>query len=257
MRHNVSENARSPADRRPKSTRKGSERRGNQSVRARGSSAKGAVALDSMRIALSALGVGDRMWGCQLRADRFAVIAETPEEFDLIVVGAGPAGSAAGLGALRMDPSARVLILDRAPLGRDKVCGDAVGPDAIVELTNLGLTDILRPEERVSRFRLVAASGANILGIAPLPGYVVPRREFDHRLMMATIAAGAIFHQHTVHEIHQDEGGVVVDGRYSAPVLIGADGANSMVRRVAGRPAQSRSTPGSRRQGIRSRTRGA
>lgn len=162
------------------------------------------------------------------------MVAATPEQFDLIVVGAGPAGSAAAVGALRTRPGARVLILDRAPLGRDKVCGDAVGPDAIVELTNLGLTDILRPEERVSRFRLVAASGAKMLGVAPLPGYIVPRREFDHRLIIATIAAGAIFHRHEVHQIHQDEGGVVVDGRYSAPVLIGADGANSIVRRAAG-----------------------
>jgi geranylgeranyl reductase family protein len=162
------------------------------------------------------------------------VITATPENFDLIVVGAGPAGSAAALGALRTRPTARVLVLDRAPLGRDKTCGDGIGPDAVVELAKLGLTEILRPEERVSRFRIVAPSGANMLGTPPLAGYVVPRSEFDHRLMMATIGAGAIFHQHAVHEIRQDGDGVVVDGRYSAPVLIGADGANSTARRAAG-----------------------
>lgn len=162
------------------------------------------------------------------------MVATTPEVFDLIVVGAGPAGSAAALGALHARPGARVLILDRAPLGRDKVCGDAVGPDAIVELTKLGLTDILRPEEQVSQFRLVAASGTNMLGIAPMPGCIVPRREFDHRLIRAAIAAGAIFRKHAVHEIHHNPGGVVVDGKFGAPVLIGADGANSTVRRAAG-----------------------
>lgn len=158
------------------------------------------------------------------------------EVFDLLVVGAGPGGSAAALGALRGRPTARVLILDRAPLGRDKVCGDAVGPDAVTELADLGLTDLLRPEERVSRFRLATASGADMVGLAPAPGYVVPRAEFDFRLVTAAIAAGAIVRHHTVREIQQHADRVVVDGRYAAPVLIGADGANSTVRRATGQP---------------------
>lgn len=159
-----------------------------------------------------------------------------PEVFDLIVVGAGPGGSAAALGALRARPTARVLILDRAPLGRDKVCGDAVGPDAVTELAELGLTDLLRPEERVSRFRLAAASGADMVGLAPAPGYVVPRAKFDFRLVTAAAAAGCRVRHHTVREIQQHADRVVVDGRYAAPVLIGADGANSMVRRATGQP---------------------
>lgn len=159
------------------------------------------------------------------------MVAETAEDFDLIVVGAGPAGSAAALGALRARPNARVLVLDRAPLGRDKVCGDGIGPEAVGELQGLGLTGILRPEERVGRFRLVS-SGAEMLGAAPMPGYVVPRSDFDHRLMKAAIDVGARFSRHTVHHIDQDGAGVVVDGRYRAPVLIGADGANSTVRRA-------------------------
>jgi geranylgeranyl reductase family protein len=166
------------------------------------------------------------------------MIAAT-EVFDLIVVGVvgvGPGGSAAALGALRARPTARVLILDRAPLGRDKVCGDAVGPDAVAELADLGLTDLLRPEERVSRFRLAAASGADMVGLTPMPGYIVPRAEFDFRLVTAAVAAGAIIRQHTVRETHQHTDRVIVDGRYSAPVLIGADGANSTVRRATGQP---------------------
>jgi geranylgeranyl reductase family protein len=164
-------------------------------------------------------------------------LAPAPESFDVIVVGAGPGGCAAAIGALRDRPSARVLILDRAAPGRDKVCGDGVGPDAVEELARLGLTDILRPAERVSRFRLVAPSGADVAGAPPsTPGYVVPRSELDHRLLCAAVAAGAVSRQHRVREIRQHPDRVVVDGTYTAPVLIGADGANSTVRRATGQP---------------------
>ncbi len=157
------------------------------------------------------------------------------EAFDIIIVGAGPGGSAAALSALRARPSATVLVLDRAPPGRDKVCGDAVSPEAAREIAGLGLPDLLRPSERAFRFRLVAGD-ADTTGTAPIPGYVVPRAELDHRLMLAAGTVGAIYRQHAVREVHQDSSRVVVDGKYSASVLIGADGANSTVRRAVGQP---------------------
>lgn len=71
----------------------------------------------------------------------------TEQAFDVIVVGAGPGGSAAAIAALRERPDARVLLLDRSPLGRDKVCGDGVGPDSVAELAGLGIAHVLRPVE--------------------------------------------------------------------------------------------------------------
>ncbi|WP_346960958.1 geranylgeranyl reductase family protein [uncultured Arthrobacter sp.] len=157
------------------------------------------------------------------------------EAFDVIIVGAGPGGSAAAISALHTRPSARVLVLDRAPLGRDKVCGDGVSPDAVRELAGLGLPELLHPSERVFRFRLVAGD-AHTTGTAPMPGYIVPRADLDHRLMVAAGRVGAIYRQHVVREVQQSLSRVVVDGKYSAPVLIGADGANSTVRRAVGQP---------------------
>jgi menaquinone-9 beta-reductase len=163
------------------------------------------------------------------------LLREPVEAFDVIIVGAGPGGSAAALSALRARPSARVLVLDRAPLGRDKVCGDAVSPDAAREITDLGLPELLHPSERVFGFRLVAR-GADTTGTAAVPGYVVPRAELDHRLMLAAGDVGAIYRQHAVRDVQQDASRVIVDGTYSASVLIGADGANSTVRRAVGQP---------------------
>ncbi|MGB8650311.1 MAG: FAD-dependent oxidoreductase, partial [Mycobacteriales bacterium] len=54
--------------------------------------------------------------------------------YDVAVVGAGPAGAAAALSALRTRPGARVLLLDRAGFPRDKACGDGIAPHALDEL---------------------------------------------------------------------------------------------------------------------------
>lgn len=170
--------------------------------------------------------------------------------FDLIVVGAGPAGSAAALAALRARPDARVLLLDRAPLGRDKVCGDGIAPHAVAELDALGVTATLAAES-VPTVRLVSPSGIGRSAATQSAGYVVPRAMFDERLARAAIAAGADFRVERVVSVHQfaeqtqhntvqdntvqvDDAGVTVNDSYRAPVLIAADGANSVVRRLVG-----------------------
>jgi geranylgeranyl reductase family protein len=156
--------------------------------------------------------------------------------WDLIVVGAGPAGSAAALAALRATPSARVLLLDRAPLGRDKVCGDGIAPHAVAELSRLGV-DAVRAEEHVGEVRLVGPGGGDAGALTSSPGYVVPRRTFDERLARAAISAGAGFAVEKVTSVTQDGELVTVNGLWQAPIVIGADGSNSAVRRAVGQPA--------------------
>ena len=156
--------------------------------------------------------------------------------WDLIVVGAGPAGSAAALAALAAKPDARVLLLDRAPAGRDKVCGDGIAPHAVAELVPLGV-DAVRPEEHVGQVRLVGPGGDDAGALTTSPGYVIPRRVFDERLLRAAIGAGAQFEVAKVTSVVQGGASVEVNGVWRAPVVIGADGSNSVVRRAIGEPA--------------------
>ena len=158
------------------------------------------------------------------------------ESFDLIVVGAGPAGSAAAIAALRARPDARVLFLDRAPIGRDKVCGDGIAPHAAAVLDTLGVTAVL-PEEIVPQVRLVSPNGESNAAVTASPGYVVPRQTFDERLARAAIAAGAEFRMLKVSTLTQDDAGAIVNGDLCAPVVIGADGSNSVVRKLIGERA--------------------
>ena len=61
------------------------------------------------------------------------------ETWDLVVVGAGPAGAATALAALAEDPTLRVLLLDRADFPRDKSCGDGIAPHVLDALAAIGI----------------------------------------------------------------------------------------------------------------------
>ena len=155
-------------------------------------------------------------------------------EVDLAVIGAGPAGAAAALGALTADPSATVALLDREGFPRDKVCGDGIGPEGIDVLRHLGVEDVLDGHPALHHVRLHAPDGTVAAGLAPRPGVVVPRRVFDDRLRTAAIAAGAEPVTRRVREVVGAAGGVVVDGWLRARTVVGADGANGVVRRSVG-----------------------
>ncbi|MGC3004654.1 NAD(P)/FAD-dependent oxidoreductase, partial [Streptomyces sp. G35A] len=70
-------------------------------------------------------------------------MAPASAQWDLAVIGAGPAGAAAALGALRADASLRVALLDRADFPRDKACGDGVAPHVLDLLAEAGVTGLV------------------------------------------------------------------------------------------------------------------
>ncbi|GIF22995.1 geranylgeranyl reductase family protein [Actinoplanes tereljensis] len=172
------------------------------------------------------------------------------DRFDVAVVGAGPAGAAAAIAACRA--GARVLLLDRADFPRDKPCGDGVAAAAVAVLAELGVTGVTDGYPPIGRLRLVGPGGSTVARALPRPAHTVPRRVFDERLVRAAVAAGADLRRHTVRSIRDEgtgplavdgrairddgAGPVVIDGRFAADVVIGADGAGSVVRRALGFP---------------------
>lgn len=157
-----------------------------------------------------------------------------PEMVDVAVVGAGPAGAAAALAARRAGAS--VLLLDRSNFPRDKPCGDGIAADAVDVLARLGVTDATDGYPAVLRLRLVAPGGAEVARPLPRPAHTVPRRVFDERLVRAAVGQGAELRRHTVRSVRADRDGVTLDDRIRARVVIGADGAGSVVRRALGHP---------------------
>ncbi len=155
-------------------------------------------------------------------------------EVDVAVVGAGPAGSAAALAACRA--GARVLLLDRADFPRDKPCGDGIAAEAVTVLKGLGVNGVTDGYSAVERLRLVGPGGSSVARPLPRPAHTVPRRVFDERLVNAATTAGAELRKHIVRSIRQDADGVTIDDRFRASVVIGADGAGSVVRRALGHP---------------------
>lgn len=153
---------------------------------------------------------------------------------DVVVCGAGPAGAAAALAARRADPHSSVWLLDRAAFPRDKVCGDGIGPHAGDVLGELGVQHVLGDHERFAAYRLCGPSGHEVAATAPRAGWVVPRYEFDARLVEEATNAGAELVSHRVRSLRVERDRVVIDGAIAARVVIGADGANSVVRRQLG-----------------------
>ncbi len=114
--------------------------------------------------------------------------AELPADCEVLVVGAGPAGSAAAQWLARAGFD--VVLVDQQAFPRDKVCGDGLIPDAHRALARLGVLDAVMARAQPARhLRCVAPRGAHI----DVPGTlaVLPRRELDLLLCQAAADAGA------------------------------------------------------------------
>src|SRR4051794_5121827 len=161
------------------------------------------------------------------------------EAYDVIVVGAGPAGCAAAAAVRQADPELSVLVVDRADFPRDKACGDGIAYEATDALAELGfdLPALVDGTQGLCRLTVRSPGGIEVRRDMRRQVRVIPRTVFDARLVADLRRRGIEVRRHSVRTVQRREAGVLVDGSLRAGVLIGADGAESVVRRAIGVPA--------------------
>jgi geranylgeranyl reductase family protein len=156
----------------------------------------------------------------------------------VIVVGAGPAGAtAARTLALAGVP---VRLIDRSPFPRNKPCGGGISMRALRRFAYLEEALQRIASIQLSRLRLEGPDGQSTVVVSDEPAALMIRRvEFDNLLVsLATEAGAQLMTGVDVVQVSMKEEGVELltrDGRsLSAPVVIAADGVNSVVARRLG-----------------------
>lgn len=172
---------------------------------------------------------------------------------DVLIVGAGPAGSAAAIQLARAGHQVRLV--DRARFPRDKPCSEYLGPEAVRLLDGLGVVQELERAgaQPLLGTTVIAPRGSVLTGrfaetaVRPFrdTGLSVPRRVLDQHLLDAARRAGAqVEEQVTVEQLLHEDGGVAgavvrdaagIRRSIRARLTIGADGLRSVVARRVGR----------------------
>jgi flavin-dependent dehydrogenase len=188
-------------------------------------------------------------------------IDSLPDRVDVLIAGAGPAGSALAWQLARAGVD--VLAVDRAIFPRDKACSEYMSPETVRLLDRIGVVTTLEAAgaHPLRGTTVVASEGARLSGefarLSTPPwratGLSVPRRILDQQLVLAARAAGAGIAEGVAVAALLEENGVVAgailrqpDGsvrEVRARLIVGADGLRSVVarrgsRRTLGAPSR-------------------
>ena len=157
------------------------------------------------------------------------------EEYDIIVVGAGPAGSAAAEKCARY--GLNTLLLEKEKLPRDKPCGGMIGKISIDYLTEIYGQEIKKFVERKTDFLKLHFNNKQIAD-KKLPAYMFSRKKLDYFITSKAIEAGAeVIDNCKIDDIETYKDKVIIKGEnniFSSKIVIGADGVNGIVSKKTG-----------------------
>ncbi len=167
---------------------------------------------------------------------------------DVIVVGAGPAGSATAHHLARAGHD--VLLLEKTSFPREKVCGDGLTPRAVRSLVSMGIDTSEQAGWLHNKGLRIIGGGMRLeipwpeLASYPAYGLVRPRSDFDDLLARQAVKSGAVLRENTTvtGPVLDKAGritGVTTKGEngavtYSAPLVVAADGNSSRLSLAMG-----------------------
>jgi geranylgeranyl reductase family protein len=168
---------------------------------------------------------------------------------DVVVVGAGPAGSATAYHLARTGLD--VALLEKTAFPREKVCGDGLTPRAVKALVAMGIDTSERAGWLHNKGLRIIGGGMRLeipwpeLASFPSYGLVRPRSDFDDLLARQAVKAGASLHErtHVTGPVLDERSGRLTgvtargedgDVTYRAPVVVAADGNSSRLSLAMG-----------------------
>ena len=165
------------------------------------------------------------------------------KKHDVIIAGAGPAGSAAA--AILGEKGHSVLLIDKANFPRDKTCGDGVTYKALPALKRLGLETLVKSSSPffTNGYTLVFRDNTKLIFEKPVSNdalaYIISRHEFDNLIlekalsypsvsfMPQTKVSGLCLNGTKATGIKTDDGSI-----FEAEIVIDATGVNSILGRA-------------------------